>query len=373
MAVSEIYIDHTGGSDSGAGTIGDPYQTLSKAFSVATTTTANYRFNVKNTSSGNPMTSLGSLPTGHSISSQIVIAPYSSSAADTESLLYLDASGTDKVWDQNSVDSIVFNRCYFQNTSTDSGIFMDLDNNILFYRSVFDNCVPQADNTTGAYYCTWKNMVASGGVSFFKTSSTGFMHGCLITGSGESNLAFLVQCVSISNSMFYWDGTVDLFWRGIGAAGRCVNNVFLYSDSTHSAGDGNGVMIDDQIICEYNVFQNCNLAIDDENNSEVIMNGPNAFYGNTTKRFTVDSNMIDLMTPMVPADYDLTSSPYPNASSGDWTMSDELRNLRTNQYTPFTGTSTAIEAYYGAYVKTADGSGGTTGRQGLHAIESGAV
>ena len=374
MAVSEIYVDHTGGDDLvGDGSITFPYQTLSRAFTAASSSTANYRINVKNTTSGNPMTSLGSLPTGHTISSQIMIAPYSSSAGDTENLVYLDASGTDKVWDQNTVDAIVFNRCQFQNTATDSGIFMDLDNNILFYKSKFLNCVPQADNTTGAYFCEWKNMVASGGVSFFKTSSTGFMHGCLITGSGESDLAFLVQCASITNSMFYWDGTVDLFWRGLGAAGRCVNNAFIYSDATHSVGDGNGVMIDDQQICEFNYFENCNLAIDDENNSEVIMNGPNAFYGNTTKRFTVDSNMIDLAAPMVPADYDLSASGYPNASSNDWTMSDDLRNLRTNQRTPFAGTSTAIESYFGAFVKTADGTGGTTGKQGLHAIESGSV
>ncbi len=174
----------------------------------------------------------------------------------------------------------------------------------------------------------------------------------------------------ITNSMFYWNGTVDLFWRGIGAVGRCVNNAFIYSDATHSSGDGNGVMIDDQQICEFNYFENCNLAIDDENNSEVIMNGPNAFYGNTTKRFTVDSNMIDLAAPMVPADYDLSASGYPNASSNDWTMSDDLRNLRTNQRTPFAGTSTAIEAYFGAFLKTADG---TTGKQGLHGIETGSV
>ena len=316
MAVSEIYIDHTGGSDFvGDGSVTFPYQTLSKAFTESTTTTANYRFNVKNTSSGNPMTSLGSLPTGHAIAAQIVIGPYSSAAADTESLLYLDAGGTDKIWNQNTVDSIVFNRCQFQNTSTDSGIFMDLDNNILFYKCTFDNCVPQADNTTGAYYCTWKNMVASGGEAFFKTSSTGSMHGCLIIGSGESNEAFLVQCYSITNTIFYWDGTVDLFWRGLGAAGRCCNNTFIYSDATHSSGDGNGVMMDDQQIVEYNYFENCNLAIDDENNSEVVMGGPNAFYNNTTKRFTVDSNMIDVATPMVPADYDLTASGYPNASS----------------------------------------------------------
>jgi len=133
-------------------------------------------------------------------------------------------------------------------------------------------------------------------------------------------------------------------------------------------------MIDDQTSCQFNYFENCSKAIDDENNSEVVVNGPNAFYGNTTKRFTVDGNMLDLTVPVVAADYDLSASGYPNASSNNWAMSDELRNRRTNQYTPFTGTSTAIEAYFGAFVKTADGSGGgTTGRQGLHAIESGSV
>tara|TARA_R100000655_G_scaffold106784_1_gene156407 strand:+ start:2085 stop:3212 length:1128 start_codon:yes stop_codon:yes gene_type:complete len=375
MAVVDIFVDH--GADSGAdmigaGTVGNPFKTLSRAFTAANSSTANYRINVKGTSSGDPMTTLGSLPTGHSISAQITIGPYSSAAQDTDDLLYLDASGTDEVWDQDTVDAVVFNRCYFQNTSTDSGIFMDLDNNVLLYKCTFDNCRPQVDNSMGAYFCTWKNMVASGGPCF-NSGSSSVIYGCNFSGSGTSTMANLTKSLWCINSVFYWDGTVDLLWKGMSAGGGCINNAFLYSSSSHSSGDGNGVMIDDQSFCAWNYFENCNKAIDDENNAEVVINGPNAFFGNTTNRFTVDGNMIDLTDPLAVADYDLTASGYPNASSGNWAMTDELRNMRTNQFTPVPNTSTAIEAHFGAFLKTADGSGGTTGRQGLHSIESGAV
>ncbi len=381
MAVTEIYVDHSGGSDPGPepgsggdGSSGNPVQTLSAAFTLAATagTSANVRINVKNTSSSSKMTSLGSLPTGHSISSQIVIAPYSSSAGDTENLLYLDAGGSDDVLDNDTVDAIVWNRCHFSNTSTDSGSFMNLDNNLLFYKCTFDNCTFTGDNSIGAYFCTWENMVASGNACFASGSSS-VVYGCNISGSGESTLPYLIQSLWIMNSVVYWNGTVDLMWKSLSAAGGCLQNAFVYSDASHSSGDGNGVQIDDQVLCQFNYFENCAVAIEDENNSEVVINGPNAFYGNTTKRFTVDSNMLDITKPITAADYDLSASGYPNASSNNWTMSDDLRNERTNQYTPLTATSTAIEAYFGAFLKTADGSGGTTGKQGLHGIETGSV
>ena len=186
-------------------------------------------------------------------------------------------------------------------------------------------------------------------------------------------MAYLIQSLWLMNTVIYWDGTVDLMWKSLSAAGGCLNNAFIYSSNSHSVGDGNGIQVDDQVLCQWNYFQNCSTAIEDENNSELVALGPNSFFGNSTNRFTVDGNMVDVTKPITAADYNLSASGYPNASSNNWTMSDELRNTRTNQFTPFTGTSTAIEGYFGAFVKTADGSGGTTGRQGLHAIESGAV
>lgn len=369
-AISEVYIDHTGGSDSGTGAVDNPWQTLSHAFSQSTSSSTSYRFNVKNTTSGNPMTSLGSLPTGHGLGAVITIQPYETSAGDTEDHVYLDAGGSTLAFNNDTIDNVVFNRCYFQNTGTNSGQFYNLDNFILLYKCVFDNCRPIADNTQGAYYCHFKNMVVTGsGNPIYQTSSTGAMHGCLIEGSGDTSYQYMIQCYAMTNSLVYWDGSYDYIYRGLGAGGQCRNNAFIFSDDTHPyTGGGRGVYQDDQQIVEYNYFENCGMGIDDAPNSETFISGPNSFFNCGTTRFTPSSGQLSVNLPMVPADYTLSSSGYPNAASSDYTMSDELRHLRTNQYATLPGNSTPVEAYFGAFLKNT-----RTGKQGLHAIESGSV
>jgi len=371
LAVVELYIDHTGGTDPGPepgsggdGTIGDPWKTLSAGFTNIPVTSAVIRYNVKNTSSGSKMTSLGSLPAGRAISTQVILQPYSSAAGDTDDLLYLDAGGSDNAWNQPNDDAITFNRCHFSNTA--GGQFFDLDNNIGLYKCTMDACNPESDSSMIAWFCNFINQTGS----VFKSSSSSGMYHCLVEGSGEATGQAIIAAKLIGN-VIYWAGSRDHLAQGLSSSSVCINNAFIYDNATHATGDGYGYRVDDQSFTAFNYFENCARAIDVESYSEAFPRSPNAFFGNTVNRFTLGSSRIDLALPLAAADYDLAASGVPNAGSGNYALSTELADLRTNQYTPFAGTSTAYEAYFGAPFKSK--SGGTSGKQGLHAIESGSV
>jgi hypothetical protein len=371
MAVVELYIDHTGGSDPGPepgsggdGTIGNPWRTLGVGFTNIPTTSAVIRYNVKNTSSGSKMTSLGSLPSGRAISTQVIVQPYSSAAGDTDSLLYIDCGGGSG-WTQPNDDAITFNRCHFSNSG--STFAFDLDNNIGLYRTVFDSTYPESDNAMQAWFCSFINQTGD----TFKSGGNSGMYHCLVTGSGEATGA-PITCANLVGNVIYWAGSRDHLARGNTASNLVINNSWIYDNAVHATGDGYGYRTDDQSWVAFNYWESCARAIDSENNSEAIIRAPNAFYNNTVNRYTVGSSRVDLALPLAAADYDLAASGMPNVGSGNVTLSNELADLRTNQYTPFAGTSTAYEAYFGAPFKSKSG-GGTSGKQGLHAIESGSV
>ena len=371
MAVQELYIDHTGGTDPGPepgsggdGSIGNPYKTLSVAFTNIPTTSSVIRINVKNTSSSSKMTSLGSLPTGRSIATSVVIAPYSSAAGDTEDLVYLDAGGSNNAFNQPNDDAIAWNRCHFSNTA--GGQFFDLDNNIIMFRCVFDGCNPESDNAMQAWFCEFKNAPSE----VFKSGGNSGMYHCVVTGSGEAT-GTPITCANMVGNVIYWAGSRDHLARGNSASNLCINNSFIYDNNTHATGDGYGYRVDDQSWCAFNYFESCARGIDAESNSEVILKSPNAFYNNTANRYTVGSNRVDMTLPIAAADYNLSASGMPNAGSSNYTISSELAALRTNQYSPFPGSSTTYEALFGAPFQSA--GGGTTGRQGLHGIETGSV
>lgn len=370
MAVVELYIDHTNGEDPGPepgtggdGTIGDPWKTLSAAFTNIPVTSAVIRLNVKNTSSGSKMTSLGTLPSGRAISTQVIVQPYSSAAGDTESLLFIDCGGG-AGWTQPNDDAIAWNRCHFSNSG--STFAFDLDNNIVMYKCTFDATFPESDSSMIAWFCNFINQTGS----VFKSSSSSGMYHCLVEGSGEATGQAIIAANLIGN-IIYWAGSRDHLAQGLSASSVCINNSFIYDNATHATGDGYGYRADDQSFTAFNYYENCAVGIDLEGSSESFPQSPNAFYGNTANRTAMGSNRIDLALPLAAADYDLAASGVPNAGSGNYALSTELADLRTNQYTPFAGTSTAYEAYFGAPFKSK--SGGTSGKQGLHAIESGSV
>ena len=259
MAISEVYVDHTGGSDSGAGTIGDPYQTLSAAFTNLPSTSNPIRINVKNTSSSNKMTSLGTLPSGRSTSKQVIIGPYESAAADTENLLYLDAGGSDTAWNQPNDDALNFNRCHFSNTA--GGQFFDLDNNIHMAFCVFDGCNPEGDSAMIAYFCSFINQTGD----TFKASGNSHMLHCFVSGSGET-AGTPITTGNLIGNVIYWAGSRDHLARGLVIGSVIMNNSFIYDNNTHATADGNGYRMDDEHIVAFNYFENCNEAIDTENN-----------------------------------------------------------------------------------------------------------
>jgi hypothetical protein len=367
MAVSELYVDHTGGDDfTGNGSISFPYRTLATAFLNLPVTSSVIRVNVKNTSSSSKMTTLGTLPSGRSISTQVVIAPYESAAGDTEDLLYLDAGGSDNAYNQPNDDSIIWNRCHFSNTA--GGQFFDLDNNIHMAFCVFDGCNPESDSAMIAYMCSFINQTGD----TFKASGLSHMIHCFVSGSGEST-GTPITCGNLIGNVIYWEGSRDHLARSLTVGSNCINNSFIYNNNTHSTGDGNGWRQDDGAFCAFNYFESCNVAIDTETNMEAWLKAPNVFFNNVTNRFTVGSNRVDLALPIAAADYELTASGMPNVGSDNVTISSELADLRTNQFSPFAGTSTTYEALFGAPFQSASSGGGTTGKQGLHAIESGSV
>ena len=357
MAVSELYIDHTGGSDPGPepgsggdGSIGNPWKTLSAGFTNIPATSAVIRYNVKNTSSGSKMTTLGSLPSGRAINTQVILQPYSTAAGDTDDLLYLDAGGSDNAWNQPNDDAITMNRCHFSNTA--GGQFFDLDNNIGLYKCTFDACNPESDNSMFAWFCNFINQTGD----VFKSGSASTMVHCLVEGSGEATGNPMVLARAIGN-IFYWAGSRDHLVTSQSSSSVCVNNSFIYNNATHTTGDGYGYRADDQSFTAFNYFENCAVGIDLESYCESLPQSPNAFFGCTANRTAMGSGRIDLALPLVAADYDLDASGVPSAGSGNYALSTELADLRTNQYTPFAGTSTAYEAYFGAPFKSKSAGG----------------
>ena len=359
MALEEIYVDHTGGSDSlGNGSVEFPYQTLSQAFSSHSNvggSSDGMRFNVKNTTYASGMTSLGTLPTGTTIGKQLWIQSYSSTAGDSTDYVYLDADGSDDIWVNTSLDAVAFVRCYFYNTATSGhGRFYDLDNQITCYETVFDGCRPQADTTLGYFGCIFKNMTPNTSAGKLITGTSNRFISCLISGSGSDD-TIGIEGICFQNCAFYWDGSLGGMCLLPASGGQVVNNSFVYSSgTTHSSHNGIGCRMDDFGTCFGNYFENCKTSIGKENNADspIILN--NAHFNCTTH---VASGIETIYAPDTVTQHTMSASGHPNAPS-NWTPSTALYELRDNALPTAVSTPSNAPHYYGAFLSPNTGSGG---------------
>ena len=355
MALTDIFVSHDTGSDFvGDGSKTSPYQTLGWALSnvPAVSTGHAVRVNVRGTSAASPMTSLGSMPSGRTISTQVIVCPYDTDAQDTTDKLFID-SGSGAAWSQPSDEGFAFVRCSF--TRDNPGMAFDFDNQVALYECDFtDGCYPENDSALIAWFCTFTDQEGD----VFKSSGNSGLYYCLIEGSGDYD-GVPVNVANMVGSIIYWDGSCNHLARFLTASANCLNNSFLYESNSHTGtADGYGIRTDDQMLAAFNYISNAALGIDTESNAEGFPQGPNCFWNCTTNRFTLGSGRVDYALPMEAADYELTADGIPNADSGDYTPTTELAELRTNQYSPFPGTSTTFDAHFGSpFIKIAASDG----------------
>ena len=316
MATNHIYVDSSVGTDTGAGTVGDPYGNLAYAFSQLGTISNDTQVNVKGTSSGSPETLLGTLPGGTNVSRQLHIKAYEVTANDTDNYCYLDAGGVDTPWLSGSIDAVSFNRCYFQNTA--GGFFFDLDNQCSMYDCVLDGCGAAADSTCQWWRCSFINQTEQ------VASCQGTIAHCYIEGSGSISSTIVAGSFVVGN-VIRWDGSCNRLVQMPSAGGICMNNyVEIATGGTRS---DICIRTDDMALISGNVIVGGKVGIDKESNSVYLSVGYNVFYDVGQLLWSSTSNDIVMTDPDTVTQTTLTGHPFPNAASKDYTPSTEFQSL----------------------------------------------
>ena len=357
MAFDNYYVDHSlhaGSPDSGTGTIGDPYSSLGYAFATETIDAFadGWRWNVKGTTALDPMTDLGTLPTGSSISRQLIIQSYDTVVGDSSALVYLEDNGTQE-WTNVALDGIFFNGCHFSvSGGTGNDVFADLDNNITFQCCEFDGCSVTGDSNNTAISCRFYNMTPGAGVTLLSASVA--MYFCNVSGSGgyAGNIFSVSQ--ACGNSI-YWDGDINAMMVCQSNGGGVIsNNSFMYGTKPTTT-TGACIRADDNTLIFGNYMENARNAIQIEGNADTPMVMDNAYFGNNTN--INGSGYEDTETCTTYTQTVLTAAGLTDPANDDWTPTTELAELRTSGVG--TGaTPTTHPMSYGAFLSPNTGTGG---------------
>lgn len=351
MPVTEYYIDVTGGTDTldpGYGTVGNPWATLSFAMTIGGASTSGTRYNVKNTTSGSPHTTTGTLPAG-SASKPVYIAPYSTAAGDTADPLYLSGGGS-IIWDQDGIDNINFVDCHFSNYG--AGYAFNLDNKCAAYRCTFDG-----GSGTGAgagewdydglfYNCHFKNMESI----VHPTTDTSWYFNT-IEWSGDYAGYITEGKVYIGNRVKMASGSVNaVFKLGYNAMNLVLSNS-LYM--TTGSNDDYGILTQTNTVVQHNYIENAAIGIYNYGKGGLVQD--NTYY-NCTANHTTRSTTINLKHPTGGAnDITLAATGLPDIASVDFTPSTELRDSTTTMNEDLSGQTTGIKQQFGSVLNVPSG------------------
>ena len=381
MALTDFFIDSSIGGTSGTGTKADPYSSLGFAFSQnPVMPTGQYlRFNVKGTLAGSPETDLGTLPTGTGASTYIGIWPYITDAGDDPTgYVYLDAGSSQAGWDAQA-DFIQFIRCFFTGGAGTFGDqnFCKLDNNINMFGCHFFGTKLTFDQNCVARHCTFTNMTNK----VFDAAQLSEFEGNYIQVNGGTSSGGIVIAPSVRNNIF--DIRAGQHAYGIGAESNTTsiehNTVYMAPAVT---GSRRGIKLDDITSASGNYIEGATNAFYIQSSCKTYW-AQNNYYHNCTNGLGGGSSelasTVNLTEPYGVTDpRQLSSSIYNDVAGGDWTLStsgvDRTGQLPENAVIGSTidittNTTTGAVLEY----PTGGGGGGTTGRQGLHGIESGSV
>ncbi|HAD58027.1 MAG TPA: hypothetical protein DCG12_02105 [Planctomycetaceae bacterium] len=296
--MASYYVDPSIDSDSGAGTIGDPYGDLQYALdSIYRDTTNGDRINIKSGTAEILEDELDITTYGTpSFGAGLYFAGYTSTEGDGGvGEIDGDAYGF-SVWNKTSVEGIVWDSLIIGNTDTADILYMDRMCEVR-------NCKIYGTSGNGVrgqvgHWRNWYDDIGSAGV----TGSPQGVVDCLFTNGSTNSFTVAVQGSFVTRSCFKLSGTST----GVGDGTIIVNNSF------HTTGTGNAV--DTRSIFSYH------------------------YVGNLVQGFT-DGLQYDQTTEMTPGSYhdnafydctnNVTSADFNGAgyNSGNETLSSNLFDL----------------------------------------------
>jgi len=371
MAITETYVDPAIAGDSGAGTSGDPYGDLQHALDTMTRDGTNGdRINIK-AGTDEVLTAAIDLSTYGTpdVNAPLVFQGYTSAAGDG-GIGGISGNGSYSIFTTTTIENMSFIDLHCHNSG--SNPVLNLDRHIIVL-----NC--EIDNTTGdgIYFnaaggalvenCYIHN-IGDSGVHF---QAGGFVNSCYFQ-NGTNDFTYGIQVISsnatITNCIFDLDGSSTAMFITPFNAATFISNNTIYS----SSGTGTGIDIDSSSDSVQWIANNYiegfsgvgGIGIDTGANDGLhLLN--NKYYNNATHR--VDG---DIITDS--GNGTVASSALTNPGAGDFSVGTDLK---AGAYpTTFKGVATDQFLDIGAAQREEPaGGGGTTGRQGLHSIEAGAV
>lgn len=354
MALTEYYVDSSIGTNTGSGTVGDPWGNLGYAFTQGTapgSSSDGVRYNLK-TNPGNPETNYGSLPTGGSDGKQVVVQSYNSTAGDTTDYAYINFASTGD-WTNTTVDDINFVNLYFTaDNATGTQVMYEVDNVNAHINCVFDAARPRGGTSNSFYGTKFINLVATSGVMIGNANA--HFHNCNFSGSGSISNTTIAQGLSFVGNTSYWDGAIATHFASPANSGCIINNSVAYA-SPSTTTTGFGLRADNFVIVRGNYVQRARHGIGWENNADTPMILDNAFFGCTNNIWT---NAQESITLPFSTQTTLAAAGISDPANGDYTPTDELYELRTSNLFNGGVTPTVSPQFYGAFLSPNTGSGG---------------
>ena len=365
---NEIYIDSSLGTDTGTGTAGDPYGNLAYAFTTeGTLATGTYRFNVKGTTYLAPETNLGTLPaTSNNV--QIEIAPYATAAGDTTDPVYLSADSASATPWVSTGDGLGFRYCYFFGMTGETARFIDLDNSSYFIDSTFEGCGVYVDSYVIIERCTFTDLT---GAKQIEMAAGSECNNCVFitnTSNPTSPGNVFVNRGCVRNCIFIQNCEVNYMIVQTTNGGTVRNCTFYCTMGTPAGG---GLRLEDTAVVTECYFEGFRTGVDGEPNSRRAYWQNLVFYDNVQNYGTdiPPTNMCHDQN-----DLTLVSSGLGDPALGDYSQSAVGVTANASLTGQTTVTGDVLDKHFGtAYSEPSSSGGGTTGRQGLHAIESGSV
>jgi len=366
MAITETYVDPAIAGDSGAGTSGDPYGDLQHALDTMTRDGTNGdRINIK-AGTDEVLAAAIDLSTYGTpdISANLVFQGYTSVAEDG-GIGGISGDGSYSVFSSTSLDYVHFVDMHLHNCG--GNIIVRVDDWCSLVNCELDN------STTHGFYCGAAGIVLAchfhniGGYGIFDIGGVDVSHSYFENAADDFDIAAIYLGSSRGLAEF---NIIDIDGSSDGIRIGNPSNTVRFNTIYSAGGTGQGIVTSQgRLVITNNYIEGFSgvggIGIDINGGVSIVLRG-NRYYNNTT-------NLDDAGVWLVKTDNSATgSSALTNPGSGDFSVGTDLK---AGAYpTTFKGVATDQFMDIGAAQREEPaGGGGTTGRQGLHAIESGAV
>ena len=266
---TETYVDPSIASDSGSGTVGDPYGDVQYALDTITRDSTNGdRINIKSGTDEVLGASLSLSTYGTpSVGAPLILQGYDSSAGDGDwdagtGIGGISGNGSYTMFASSNLDYIWLRHLHCHNTG--SSAIIDLDNNIRIYECEFNNTTGNGvdiDASSTIVNCKLHD-IGNVGIRLYNATNAAAVGNYLTNGTKSFSTAIYTgnQHNRVERNIVSVDGSSD----GISLAGivdTCANNT-VYSSSAN----GTGIQIisnnDYAIVLKSNYVEGFNIGID---------------------------------------------------------------------------------------------------------------